>query len=240
MVSDVVTTTGAANNAARTSQSTVTLAEDFSQFLQLLTTQLQNQDPLSPMDSNQFTEQLVQFSQVEQSINTNSKLDDLVSLSLNQSISSAVNYIGKEVEYVSAEISYDGETPTTIRYSQNEPGTQSFINIYTEDDQLVYSSSADPSVGVHEFTWNGTDLLGQEVGNGTYVLYVDTLDADGNSIDTTTVVSGKVRGVEQQNGVTYALVGERAVDINTILNIQEPNKAIEEPETTTEEESNNS
>jgi len=87
MVSDV-TLTGQAANAQRTANQSVTLAEDFSQFLQLLTTQLQNQDPLSPMDSNEFTNQLVQFSQVEQQINANTKLDDLVALQLNNAITS--------------------------------------------------------------------------------------------------------------------------------------------------------
>src|ERR1043165_3489997 len=71
------------------------LSSNFSTFLTLLTTQLQNQDPLSPMDSNQFTQQLVMFSQVEQQINTNDNLQSLIALNLSQTANSAVNYIGR-------------------------------------------------------------------------------------------------------------------------------------------------
>jgi len=74
----MVTTTsisGLTTDAQKTTASKASLSQDFDDFLQLLTTQLQNQDPLNPMDSNEFTNQLVQFSQVEQQINSNQKLD---------------------------------------------------------------------------------------------------------------------------------------------------------------------
>ncbi len=78
----ITTTTGLADKAAKTNQSGLKLADDMQQFLTLLTTQLQNQDPLSPMDSTEFTNQLVQFSQVEQQITSNQKLDSLLALQL--------------------------------------------------------------------------------------------------------------------------------------------------------------
>ena len=101
MASDV-TITGALQNAQNTQQQSVTLAEDFSQFLTLLTTQLQNQDPLSPMDSTEFTNQLVQFSQVEQQINSNKKLDNLVQLQLASVSNVALGYVGLDISYISA------------------------------------------------------------------------------------------------------------------------------------------
>src|ERR1700686_3335504 len=73
------------------------LAGNFDTFLKLLTTQLQNQDPLSPMDSNQFTQELVQFSQVEQQINTNTSLASLIALTKTQSSANAVSYLGKTI-----------------------------------------------------------------------------------------------------------------------------------------------
>src|SRR5476649_2407617 len=85
----------AATAAASTAQKT--LAGNFNTFLTLLTTQLQNQDPLSPMDSNQFTQQLVQFSQVEQQINTNDNLKSLITQGTNQTGAYAVSYLGKAV-----------------------------------------------------------------------------------------------------------------------------------------------
>lgn len=221
MVSDV-TLSGAINSANNTSQSAVTLAEDFSQFLQLLTTQLQNQDPLSPMDSNEFTNQLVQFSQVEQSINTNSKLDDLVSLQLNGATSAALGYVGLDVSYVSAEIGFDGTNPVDLKYSLDTPATTSKLNIFDEGNNLIISLDAEKSAGVHNFTWDGKDSSGQLVPEGTYVFTVDSFDAQDEKIETTTVVKGRVKGIESQDGVVYALVGERAVAIPSILNASLP------------------
>ncbi|MEM6812220.1 MAG: flagellar hook assembly protein FlgD [Pseudomonadota bacterium] len=221
MVSDV-TLTGQAASAQRTAQQTVTLAEDFSQFLQLLTTQLQNQDPLSPMDSNEFTNQLVQFSQVEQQINSNSKLDDIVALNLNNAITGALNYIGKDVSYISAEIPLEQGEPSTIRYSLDGTATISQINIFNEEGNLVFSTEAQKAAGVHEFVWNGTDLLNNPLPSGTYSVSIDSLDSQENVINTTTVVTARVNGIEQQDGVVFALVGERAVAVTDILNAKEP------------------
>ena len=113
MVSDVTIGT-ALNQQANTAASTASLAEDFSQFLQLLTIQLQNQDPLSPMETNEFTNQLVAFTGVEQQINTNQKLDSLVALQLGNSTGQALGYIGNDISYISSEFNYDGTNDVTI------------------------------------------------------------------------------------------------------------------------------
>lgn len=221
MVSDV-TLSGSINSANNTAQSAVTLAEDFSQFLQLLTTQLQNQDPLSPMDSTEFTSQLVQFSQVEQAINTNSKLDDLVSLQLNGATSAALGYVGLDATYVSAEIAFDGTNPVDLRYSLSKPAITSKLNIYDEGNSLIISLDANKNAGVHEFVWDGKDSSGQLVPEGTYVFTVDSFDGNDDKIETTTVVKGRVKGIESQDGVVYALVGDRAIPIPSILNASLP------------------
>lgn len=231
MVSDV-TFSGQAQQAAQTSQQRVTLAEDFTQFLTLLTTQLQNQDPLSPLDSNEFTNQLVQFSQVEQGINTNAKLDDLLNLQLGNAATSALGYVGLDVQYVSAEVALEQGQPTPIRYSLEGNATVSKINIFDEAGQLVFSGDAEKGVGAHVFDWNGRDLLNNELPTGTYVVRIDSLDANEDTVDTTTVVQSRVRGVEQQDGIVYALVGERAVPINDILSAIRP----EETQTATNSE----
>ena len=230
MVSDV-TFSGQAVQAQQTAQQSVTLAEDFTQFLQLLTTQLQNQDPLSPMDSNEFTNQLVQFSQVEQAINSNTKLDDLVALQLGNSATQALGYVGLDVQYVSAEVALEQGSPTTIRYSLDGPATSSTINIFNEEGNLVFSAPADKSAGAHEFEWSGRDFVNNELPSGTYVVRVDSTDATDEVVETTTVVQSRVKGIEQQNGIVYALVGERAVPISSILNAVVPEEEPTSPPT---------
>lgn len=229
MVSDV-TATGQAVQAAQTQEQSIALANDFSQFLTLLTTQLQNQDPLDPLDSREFTDQLVQFSQVEQSINTNSKLDDLISLQLSNSTTSALDYVGLDVSYVSAEVSLEQGENTTIRYSLDRPASVSQINIFDESGQLVFSGDAERDIGAHTFEWNGRDLVNNELPSGTYVVRIDSLDANEDSVETTTVVQSRVRGIEQQDGVVFALVGERAVPIADILTAEQPIRTIEDDE----------
>lgn len=228
MVSDV-TLSGQANQASQTANQRATLAEDYDQFLQLLTTQLQNQDPLSPMDSSEFTNQIVQFSQVEQAINTNEKLDSLVSLQLNGATSAALGYVGLDVSYVSPELPFNGTDPIDIRYSLEGPATQSRINIFDEGSNLVFSVDAQTNAGVHDFTWDGRDQIGQALPAGTYVITVDSFDGNDEKIETETVVRGRVSGIESQDGVVYALVGERAVPIPSILNASVPQTSTQPP-----------
>lgn len=218
----ITTTTGIAEQANQTSQQRVTLAEDFSQFLKLLTTQLQNQDPLAPMDSTEFTNQLVQFSQVEQQINSNQKLDSLVALQLSTISSVALGYVGMDISYVSSDMNYDGTTPVDINYALSEEAVSAKVNIYDEEGTLVYSADTPKDTGTNKFTWSGITTSGQPVAAGTYTVKIDALNKDEKAIANSTVVSGHVRGIETQNGVVYVLVGERAVAVSSIVNATTP------------------
>ncbi len=220
MASDV-TVNSVINSAQNTSASTAQLAEDFSDFLNLLTIQLQNQDPLSPMDSTEFTNQLVAFTGVEQQINTNQKLDDLVSLNLGSSFSSALNYVGKSISYISSEAHFDGETPIEVNYAIDGTSVDTTINVFDSEGGLVYSKQVSDDETVESFVWDGTTNGGDIAPEGTYEIRVDALDNEGEYIDTTTVVSGHVSGIETQNGVTFLLVGERAVSIGNVINVRE-------------------
>jgi flagellar basal-body rod modification protein FlgD len=220
MVSDV-SISGALGQQANTAASTDKLAEDFSQFLNLLTVQLQNQDPLSPMDTTEFTNQLVAFTGVEQQINTNQKLDSLVALNLGTSFSQSQNYVGQEISYVSSEFDYAGGS-TSLRYSLNEEASLSKINIVDENGAVVYSVDGSRNPGAHEFQWNGETNSGQPALPGTYEIQVDALDANQDPITTSTVVTGLVRGTETQNGQIFLLVGDRAVPVGSVLNTNQP------------------
>lgn len=227
MVSDVTFTT-ALGQQENTANSTSQLAEDFAQFLSLLTTQLQNQDPLSPMDSTEFTNQLVAFTGVEQQINTNQKLDSLVSLALGNSFTAALNYVGLDVSFLSSELPFDGVNPTTITYALDEQAVEAKINIRNEFGETIFTTEAAKSTGAHEFVWDGTMDGGGIAPEGTYTVSIDALDIDDNGISSSTVVTGRVRGVETQNGLLFVLVGDRAVATSNILNASEP-PAITEP-----------
>ena len=214
----------ALDQQSKTDAASTQLSKDFNEFLILLTTQLQNQDPLSPMDTTEFTNQLVAFAGVEQQINTNQKLDSLVSLGLGNALGSAQSYIGKEISYISSEFTHS-DTPSKIRYSMGANSVTSKISIYDESGKMIYSADAAKSAGVHEFIWDGSLTSGGKAGPGTYEVKIDALDINGQAVQATSVVSGVVRGTETQNGQIYLLVGERAVALSNVLNTNTGNNA---------------
>lgn len=232
MVSDVTFST-ALQQQENTNNTKVSLAEDFDQFLSLLTTQLQNQDPLSPMDSTEFTNQIVMFSGVEQQINMNQKLDSLVSLALGNNLTNSLQYVGLDISYLSSEMYFDGQTPAKISYALDDQAVEAKMNVRDENGESVYSVDIPRRPGQHEVVWDGTLDAGGFAGEGTYTVTIDALNADDKSIGSTTVVSGRVKGIETQNGSLYALVGDRAVPLNRILNAREPDY-VAPPETSTE------
>ena len=225
MTSDV-TLNSAMNQANRTNGAQTKLAEDFSQFLTLLTTQLQNQDPLSPMDTTEFTNQLVAFTGVEQQINTNQKLDSLVALQLGNAVGQSIGYVGKDIRYVSSEFSYDGENAQTLKYALDEQASSSKIRIVDESGEIIYETNGATSTGQHEFTWDGTTKDGSIAVPGTYSVRIDALDANDKAVDSTVVVEGRVKGIESQNGQIFAIVGDRAVSLGNVLSVSDPNASL--------------
>ncbi len=224
MVSEV-SISGALQQQATTTAARDGLADDFSQFLNLLTVQLQNQDPLSPMDTTEFTNQLVAFTGVEQQINSNQKLDSLVALGLGSAFSTAQSYVGQEISYISSEFDYGGGS-STMKYSLSGEASLSKINILNEAGQVVYSVDGSKSPGAHEFVWNGETSNGTPAIPGTYEIQVEALDLNENPLDVSTVVTGLVRGTESQNGQIFLLVGDRAVPVSNVLNTNEPSGAV--------------
>ena len=226
----------AVNQQRQTSATVASLAEDFTQFLTLLTTQLQNQDPLNPMDTSEFTNQLVQFSQVEQQINSNQKLDSLVQLGVSNAFGSSLGYVGLDISYLSSEFNYDGEAPVTIDYALSESARSSRLFILDETGDVVYSEEAETGAGAHQFVWNGLSDGGFQLDPGTYQVRIDATDSNEETIETSTVVSGRVDGVETQDGQIFMLVGERAVPLSNVLKAKEPPAPVTVEEAPAEEQ----
>ena len=135
-----------ATSAAATAKTS--LAGDFNTFLTMLTTQLQHQDPLSPMDSTQFTSQLVQYSSVEQEINTNSNLEKLITLQQANQTSQATSYLGQNVEVSGTSLPVQNGS---ANYSYTLPSAASSVQVQIADSTgtVVYSTTGDGAVGSH-------------------------------------------------------------------------------------------
>ena len=158
------TSTAAKTNALASQQ----IAGNFQSFLQLLTTQLQNQNPLDPLDTNQFTQQLVEFSQVEQQMKSNTQLSTLVSLEQTAQSTSALALVGATVVVNGATTKFDG---TSANWSLNvaKPSTAS-VTIADSTGQTAYTGTFAVNPGVQNFTWDGHGNNGKLWPAGTYTL----------------------------------------------------------------------
>ena len=197
------------------------LASNFNTFLSLLTTQLKNQDPLSPLDSNQFTQQLVQMTGVEQQLNTNDLLKQLVSNTAT-GVSTAVSMIGKSVKAVSDNANITGGK---AQWLINVPAEATDAKVQVVDaagSVLHVESLGDLKAGDHPFTWNGKDQTGKQFADGgPYTLRVSATNATGATIASTNYVQGVVSGVEQSNGSTYLTINGGKVTWDKVTSIQD-------------------
>ena len=139
---------------SKTNASSQTLSADMNTFLTLLTTQLKYQDPMDPMDTAEFTNQLVQYSSVEQAIQTNTKLDALLSLNLSNLGAQAVSYIGKTAQVLGDVMPLDGGKAKAT-YTFNKDVLSATITIKDMSGNVVYTETAETTAGTHEFTWDG-------------------------------------------------------------------------------------
>ncbi len=196
------------------------LADTFDTFLALLTTQLKNQDPLDPMKSAEFTSQLVQFAGVEQSINTNKKLDQLVQLQVSNQLNSAVAFIGKTVEVISDLLLLD-DGAAKISYGLDRNATQTIISITDQNGRAVRSVQGETAAGRHEFEWDGRDSNGDEVPDGVYGFTVVATDTDEEKIDTIAASFGRVTGVEVVENAPRLNIGELGVPFDAVFAVRE-------------------
>jgi len=204
----------------KTALGRTSLAENFNTFLSLLTTQLKNQDPMSPLDSNQFTQQLVQMTGVEQQLNTNDLLKQLVGNTAT-GISTAVSMIGKNVKAVSDDANITGGKAQWIINVPAE-ATDAKVQIVDSSGAVLHVESlGDLKAGDHPFTWNGKDQTGKQLADGgPYTLKVSATDASGASVGPINYVQGVVSGVEQSNGSTYLSINGGKVTADKVTSIQ--------------------
>lgn len=198
---------------------------DFETFLTLLTTQLQQQDPLSPMDTDKFTQQLVQFSQVEQSIKTNSNLANMIEMMQIGAMTEALDYVGKWVELEGNQLSLSDEGSANFGYELAEAADNVSVTIRNSDGRLVATLDGETKPGTNALSWNGLDDAGRRLPAGTYRLSIDASDADGEAIDVTTRVGGTVDSIERSGGQLALVVDGVPQPLSSVLSVRPRNDA---------------
>ena len=215
-----INSVGSAGSSGATVGGGVDLASTFNNFLLLLTTQLQNQDPLSPLDTNQFTEQLVQFTNVEQSIKTNAKLDQLIALQGVNQLTGALDYVGRTVEVDSVVLDLS-DGAATMTYDLASNAEEATIEIIDEDGNTVRTLTVEGTAGRHEVTWDGKDGSGDDLPEGLYGFVVKAVDSEGRTVPARQGTIGRVTAVEVIDGDITLSIGQLQVSIGRVTAIRE-------------------
>ncbi len=204
-------------------QSSSQLSADFDTFLLLLTAQLQNQDPLDPTDSTEFTNQLVQYANVEQSIQTNSNLEEMIGLNVSNLATNAVSYVGKEVQVDSSVFPLqDGYAK--FSYTLPETGTSATAIIHDSSGAIIHSFQVDATSGKHILDWDGKTADGKQLDDGVYSFAISAFNQSGEMMDSQNIYItsyGKVTSIAS-DGVDIAVgMDDVVVTLDRLLSIHE-------------------
>lgn len=198
----------------------VDVGETFDQFLTLLTAQLRYQDPLSPMDSAEFTSQLVQFAMVEQAIRTNDQLEILIGMQKSDAAATALGYIGRTVEVPGDVLALENGR-AEIAYVLDKNAGASAVTITDSAGRLVFTANGETTAGKHRFVWDGTTNAGSEVADGAYRVSVGAVDLTGVPMTPTTFVLGRVTGVEIEESGAMLSLGALKVPLDKVTAIHQ-------------------
>lgn len=210
----------ALTNLGEATQSSTKIANDFDTFLTLLTTQLQNQNPLEPLDTNQFTQQLVQFSEVEQAIQSNANLENLLKLQAATAITNSVSYIGKTVEL-------NGTTQPLSNGQASWPldaassAENATFTISDKNGNVVFSESKPLASGSTNYTWSGENIDGGKAPDGDYSLAITATNSEGVGVNVDIASSGVVTGVDMSGDSLKLLVAGNKINLEDVTSIKQ-------------------
>ena len=203
---------GSAGGASRTGSSARDASLDKTTFLELLMTQMKNQDPLAPMDNTTFLAQLAQFSSLEQMQNLNDKFSAYMAQNQILTNSAAAGLIGRRVEGNASTVSLPSSGSVPLSYSLPQDADSVTLAIADADGNIVATiAGLDASAGTHSVEWNGSDAAGVRLAAGTYTVGASATARDGTSLPASTVVQGLVDGVTYRGGAAYLLVNGQEV-----------------------------
>jgi flagellar basal-body rod modification protein FlgD len=194
------------------------IADNFQTFLTLLTTQLQNQNPLDPLDTNQFTQQLVQFAGVEQQLKTNDQLTSLVTLQKTAQSTQALNFVGSTavVDGSTATLS-DGKATWALGVSKPSSVT---VTVSNSAGQAVYSGNFSMNAGDHQaFQWDGRGSDGSQWPDGNYTLTATAKDASGQTVAVSTEIQGVVQSADLSQDPPTLSIGDQSFTVDKIKKV---------------------
>jgi flagellar basal-body rod modification protein FlgD len=220
----VTSTNTGTNSTSDKASSNTTIANNFQTFLTLLTTQLQNQNPLDPLDTNQFTAQLVQFAGVEQQLRQNDQLATLISLQKTAASTQALGYVGYTVAVDGSKAAYDGTN--SAAWTLDAPNdTTATVTVTNSAGQTVFSGNYPMSKGKSTFTWDGKGNDGTQYPAGYYTVNASGKDSSGNNVGIPSEVQGVVDSVDLTASPPLLSVGGQTYTTDQIKRVVRPGAA---------------
>ncbi len=211
------------NTSANQAAASAVMGKD--DFLRLLVTQLGNQDPLNPMDGQEFAAQLAQFSSVEQLLNIsdvlaqNGEMNGLLAQSINSGV--AAGLIGKNVQASGNAISWDGENPPPINFELADGAEVVTVTIHNETGDVVRTLELPAHfAGEHTLEWDGLDATGQAASSGTYTVEVLARDSEGNPVEAESFVSGIVDRITFGQDGIMLWIGKTRVPMSAVESVE--------------------
>lgn len=216
MVSSVTSSSSSTASAAMKES----MGLDKDDFMKLFITQMQNQDPLNPMDSTEYMAQLAQLTQLEQSYNTNSNLQEILSALDASSAMSAVSFLGNQVSAVASEIAVEAGQGATIRYTLPVDAEAVTITIADAKGSTIRTlTQGQTAAGDVALAWDGTDATGAQVPSGTYSVSVTGSRSTGATFSCDTNIRGTVTAVDFSGSSPVLTVGGVQVSMGNILSV---------------------
>jgi flagellar basal-body rod modification protein FlgD len=192
---------------------------NFNDFLNMLMTQLQNQDPTSPMDTDTFTSELVQFSSVEQQIQTNTSLTSLIQLTQGSEVIQGSQLVGQQVTVKSTQIPLQNSEGTV---NITAPAAESAsISITNSSGDVVYNTNVNLAAGNNTFTWNGESNSGSTEPDGLYTMVATGTTTTGTTSSLPFTITGTVTGVESSssNNTVELEIGSLTVPFSSLTSV---------------------
>jgi flagellar basal-body rod modification protein FlgD len=205
--------------ASGVASSRTQIASNFNQFLLLLTTQLKNQNPLDPLDTNQFTQQLVQFAGVEQQLQTNDTLSSLLKTTQTANASNAYGYVGAEITADGATTHLSPDTGASWHLTAPRAGIAT-ITISDKDGNVVATDSKALQAGAQDYAWDGRTSTGLKASEGDYTITVTASDATGKQMNISTEMTGIVDSVDLSGGTPILRVGAISIPVTNVKSIR--------------------
>lgn len=210
---------------------------DYETFLRLFTVQLQNQDPLEPLDTNQMTSQLAQFSAVEQAVKSNENLETLINTQRQNQLSTAVSFIGAEVE-TSGNSGELREGQAVFSYLLPQEAGKVDIIVSDESGRAVFQGNGTTADGRNLVVWDGVNsFTGRTEPDGIYTITVKAKDNFGKEITVDARAVGVVQAVEtDKDGNVLLAIGDQTVKYDDILAVRTPTRVTVPTDTTDDSE----